>query len=360
MKQDLEATYHKNQPRSLKFRRQLLEWDRRENKRAMPWKGEKDPYKVWLSEIILQQTRVEQGLKYYEKFVKTYPTIDDLSEADEQEVFRLWEGLGYYSRCRNLIATARYISQENAGRFPSTHSEILALKGIGAYTAAAISSFAFGQPHAVLDGNVFRVISRIHAIDTPSDTTEGKKLFTGLANQMLSQEEPGRYNQAIMDFGATICKPLPQCHACFFRKGCKAYLEEKQLLYPVRMKTLNRKERWLNYIVISNGDKYAIRKRQAADIWKDLFEFLLLETPAEVSDQVLLGYVLENVGRPRVTGKPLGWDQQLTHQRIHFRFLQVIVDDTTLTDEFQWVSKAELSGFAFPKSLRQYISSELL
>ena len=360
MKEDLKGAKLKNQSRSRKFRLGLLEWDLRENAREMPWKGEKDPYKVWLSEIILQQTRVEQGWKYYEKFIKTYPTIDVLSEAGDEEVFRLWEGLGYYSRCRNLLSTARQISRENDGRFPSEHSKIMALKGVGPYTAAAIASFAFGQPHAVLDGNVFRVIARIHAIETPSDSTEGKKLFTELANHMLSREEPARYNQAIMDFGATICKPLPQCHRCFFRKNCQAYAQEKQLVFPVRLKTVNRKERWMNYLVISKHGKYAIRKRQSSDIWQNLYEFLLLETPVETSGQVLLAYVQENVGHARVAGKEARWDQRLTHQTIHFRFLQLVVEDASLTDEYQWVAKAELSKFAFPKSLRQFISSELL
>src|SRR5688572_25601737 len=177
----------------------LLKWDREQNIRQMPWKEEKDPYKIWLSEIILQQTRVEQGLNYYKNFIKTYPDIRQLARAPDEKVFKLWEGLGYYTRCRNLIATARHISNELKGKFPDNYKDIEALKGVGPYTAAAISSFAFNLPHAVLDGNVFRVLARIFGIDKPVDSTEGKKYFTALAEELLDKKQPGKYNQAIMD-----------------------------------------------------------------------------------------------------------------------------------------------------------------
>ena len=192
-----------------KFSRILQKWNREKNTRQMPWKGEKDPYKIWLSEIILQQTRVEQGLNYYNNFIKTFPDVHKLAKAPEEKIFKLWEGLGYYTRCRNLIASARYISKELKGKFPDTYEEIKALKGVGPYTAAAISSFAFNLPHAVVDGNVFRVLARIFGISTPIDSTEGKKKFTELANKLLDKKQPGFYNQAIMDFGAVICKPAP-------------------------------------------------------------------------------------------------------------------------------------------------------
>ena len=173
----------------------------------MPWKGEKDPYKIWLSEIILQQTRVEQGWRYYENFIERYPTIQQLAGAKDEHVFKLWEGLGYYNRCKNLLFTARFITKENEGKFPHQYEDILALKGVGPYTAAAISSFAFNQPYAVVDGNVFRVLSRIFDVETPIDSSEGKKIFTDIAFSQLDTKEPGAFNQAIMDFGATICKP---------------------------------------------------------------------------------------------------------------------------------------------------------
>ena len=189
------------------FSKRLLHWNKIQNKRAMPWKGEKDPYKIWLSEIILQQTRVEQGWNYYNRFVSTFPNIKKLAAAPEEKVFKLWEGLGYYTRCKNLIATAKFIAKEKQGEFPNAYNEILDLKGVGPYTAAAIASFAFNLPHAVVDGNVFRVLARFFGIETATDSTTGKKLFSGLAEELLDKKLPGIYNQAIMDFGAMICKP---------------------------------------------------------------------------------------------------------------------------------------------------------
>src|SRR5579859_1431456 len=198
--------------KKIDFTKTLLGWNSSGNFREMPWKGEKDPYKVWLSEVILQQTRVQQGWAYYEKFINAFPTIKDLAAALEQKVFKLWEGLGYYSRCRNLIATARKISDEYNGRFPHTYEEILALKGVGPYTAAAIASFAYNLPHAVVDGNVVRVLARFFGITTAADTTSGKKQFAELATALLDPSQAGIYNQAIMDFGATVCTPRnPQC-----------------------------------------------------------------------------------------------------------------------------------------------------
>ena len=190
----------------------LLNWNLNENIREMPWKGEKDPYKIWLSEIILQQTRVEQGLKYYENFISKYPHIDLLANAPEDEVFKLWEGLGYYSRCRNLLHTAKFISKELKGKFPDQYADILQLKGVGNYTAAAIASFAYNGDYAVLDGNVFRVLSRIYDLEIPIDSVAGKKEFSKLAQDLLPEKQAAIYNQAIMDFGAVVCKPLPLCN----------------------------------------------------------------------------------------------------------------------------------------------------
>ena len=222
-------------PKKAGFTTLLLKWHKRKNSRTMPWKGEKDPYRIWLSEVILQQTRVDQGWSYYEKFITAFPTIHDLAVAPEQQVFKLWEGLGYYSRCRNLIATAKKIDTEYKGEFPSTYEEILALKGIGPYTAAAISSFAFRLPHAVVDGNVTRVLARYFGEKTPIDTTAGKRLFTELAGNLLDKEHPDVYNQAIMDFGATVCLPRnPLCTDCIQRDDCQARINELTTQLPVK------------------------------------------------------------------------------------------------------------------------------
>lgn len=264
------------------FAKRVLIWDKNENTRQMPWKGEKDPYKIWLSEIILQQTRVEQGLKYYQNFINAFPHVHTLAKAPEEKVFKLWEGLGYYSRCRNLIATAKFISKDLRGAFPRDFESILQLKGVGNYTASAIASFAYNLPHAVLDGNVFRVLSRIFDIETPIDSTEGKKYFSEIAQKMLPKKRAGEYNQAIMDFGAVICKPYPECETCFFNDQCKAYLQGKQDLLPIKEKKIKIRERWLNYFILKYKDKVLIRQRTSKDIWQQLFEFLLIETEEAV------------------------------------------------------------------------------
>src|SRR4030095_7742264 len=206
------------------FTKKLLGWNRKHNKRSMPWKGESDPYRIWLSEIILQQTRVGQGMDYYQKFISGFPTIQDLANAPEKEVFKYWEGLGYYNRCRNLIAAAKKIALEKKGLFPSSYDQLLQLPGIGPYTAAAIASFAFGLPYAVVDGNVERVLARYFGISTPVGSVSGKKLYSALAAELIDRKEPAAFNQAIMDFGATVCKPQnPLCKTCVLAKNCQSY-----------------------------------------------------------------------------------------------------------------------------------------
>jgi A/G-specific adenine glycosylase len=343
------------------FTEALLQWNRTKNHRQMPWKGEKDPYKIWLSEIILQQTRVEQGLKYYERFVETYPTVDHLAAAPDQQVFKLWEGLGYYSRCKNLLETARYIANELNGVFPDQYSDILKLKGVGSYTAAAIASFAFNQPYAVLDGNVFRVLARIYDLEEPIDTTKGKKSFSDLADHQLSKDQPGTYNQAIMDFGALICKPFPECAACFFTEHCKAFLEGKQLLLPVKEKKLVVKERWFNYVVLRYKDLLAIKKRASRDIWQNLYEFPLIETsnPASIND--IQRQLEKNFGFTHpVQVQHESWitKQRLTHQIINFSFIEAEATQIKDIPGFQWVSAGQLSNYPFPKTLQEYISSK--
>ena len=221
------------------FTKKLLRWNKKYNRREMPWKGEKDPYKIWLSEIILQQTRVEQGWNYYLKFINTFPSVQQLAHASDTKIFKLWEGLGYYSRCKNLIATAKIIDKEYNGEFPDSYEKILSLPGIGPYTAAAIASFAFNLPYAVVDGNVLRVLTRIGGIKTPADSTKGKTLLNKLALELLDKKQPGLYNQAIMDFGAVVCKPkIPACHDCIMQKNCNAYQLELVAELPVKEKKI--------------------------------------------------------------------------------------------------------------------------
>ena len=336
-----------------------MRWHFRHNTRQMPWKGEKDPYKIWLSEIILQQTRVEQGLAYYEKFIIAFPTVHHLSNAPEAAVFKLWEGLGYYTRCRNLIETARYISRELNGRFPSTYDEILQLKGVGPYTAAAISSFAYNLPHAVVDGNVFRVLSRVFGVDMPIDSTNGKKYFTRLANETLDKKQPGNYNQAIMDFGATVCKPFAAlCGTCCLNKICYAFCNNKINLLPAKEKKSSIRKRYFYYFVIEHGNRRAIRQRTAKDIWNQLHEFPLIETEKPNDSDAIVAYavkqdLLQENNYHLVSISPL-YKQQLTHQLITGRFIHVKIR-TPYSAGWEWATPGEMRSLAFPKFINQYL-----
>lgn len=345
-----------------KFAEGLISWNKAENKRSMPWKNEKNPYKIWLSEIILQQTRVEQGLRYYNSFVQTYPAIEQLAAAQEKKVFKLWEGLGYYSRCKNLIFTAAFITNELNGIFPKDYKALLNLKGVGPYTASAIASFAYNLPHAVVDGNVFRVLSRIFYIELPIDTVQGKHFFSKLAQNILPKNIAGEYNQAIMDFGATVCKPLPECSKCFFNKRCKAFLLNKQRLLPNKIKQLKIRKRWFNYIVLKHKNKYAIRKRTAKDIWQNLFEFLLIETVEMPKQNEILKALQKNypfLPRP-FANKKIEMDQQLTHQLIHFSFFEIELDQEMFLEGFSWITIKALRDYAFPKTVQLFIQNTLL
>ncbi len=327
----------------------------------MPWKGEKDPYRIWLSEIILQQTRVDQGLNYYKDFVRTFRTIHQLAAAPEAQVFKLWEGLGYYTRCRNLIATAKYISAERKGVFPDTYDSIKALKGIGPYTAAAIASFAYDLPHAVVDGNVFRVLSRIFGISIPVDTTTGKKYFTQLAEELLDKKRPGLYNQAIMDFGAVICKPQPLCDVCVFQKYCYAYRNNKITELPVKEKKIRIRTRWFYYLVLEYRNTFAIRQRSGKDIWQQLFEFPLLERTGETGVEKILKeaqqkkWIIKN--KYQLLSFSSTFKQKLSHQLINGRFTRIRL--TRKPDQsWIWVNKEELNGHAFPQFINQYLRTK--
>jgi A/G-specific adenine glycosylase len=342
------------------FPAKLLKWDKDKNLRKMPWKGEKNPYKIWLSEIILQQTRVEQGIDYYNRFIKTFPDIHKLAKTPDHKIFKLWEGLGYYSRCRNLIETARHISNKRKGEFPANYEEIRALKGIGPYTAAAISSFAFNLPYAVVDGNVFRVLSRVFGITVPIDSSEGKKHFTALAKELLDKQRPGRYNQAIMDFGATVCKPVaPLCLQCPFRKTCSAFINKKISSLPVKEKKIKIKVRWFYFLVIELNNKVVIRQRTAKDIWQHLYEFPLIETGKEQDiEKILLLAEKGNWLSPAnytVTEVSGILKQQLSHQLIQGKFIKIkIKKDRGLNNEWEWADKIGLTKYAFPKLINSY------
>jgi A/G-specific adenine glycosylase len=347
------------------FTSTLLHWNKYDNSRTMPWKGEKDPYRIWLSEIILQQTRVEQGWAYYEKFIQEYPTVQQLAAAPEDNVFRLWQGLGYYARCRNMLAAARQIVANHHGHFPNTHESISALKGIGPYTAAAISSFAYNLPHAVLDGNVYRILARFFDIDTPIDSTAGKKQFSALAQELLPEGQSAAYNQSIMDFGAVVCKPQqPLCTTCPLAKKCKALKNGLVSLLPVKTKKLVIKKRYFYYLVLQYKDNIYIRKRLESDIWQNLHEFILVETSGPVTIQELEALPafqnkLENT-RYNIDGLSAAFKQQLTHQTIHSQFVMLTATQRPELPDYMAVPRKELDAYAFPKTITDFLQAKSL
>lgn len=255
------------------------------NGRDLPWRRTSDPYLIWLSEIILQQTRVDQGLDYYRRFVNRFPNVQSLAEADEDEVLHYWQGLGYYSRARNLHEAAKSMN----GKFPNIYNKVLALKGVGPYTAAAICSIAYGMPYAVVDGNVYRVLSRYFGIETPIDSTEGKKEFAELAQSLLDKDHPAEYNQAIMDFGAIQCTPAaPLCSTCPLASSCSAFIQNKINLLPVKSHKTKTSARYFNYLLIRNDQTFWLHKRVHKDIWHNLYELPLIETPRQFDTLLLL------------------------------------------------------------------------
>ena len=323
----------------------LLEWFR-ENGRELPWRQTHDPYSVWLSEIILQQTQVKQGWDYWERFMRRWPTVEALAAATEDEVLREWQGLGYYSRARNLHYAAKQIVA--LGHFPDTIEDIKQLKGVGDYTAAAIGSIAFGLPAAVVDGNVYRVLSRHFGIDTPINTTEGKKLFAALAQEQLlpalnrEGQGAGLYNQAIMDFGAIQCTPQsPRCDDCPLMETCAALREGRVGELPVKQKTLQVKERHLTYIYVRCNGETAIHRRPAGDIWQGLYEPLLTE-------QVPTGAVLLRQNVKHV----------LTHRILMADFYLLETDEKpVLPDDYFWIKETELDRYAVPRLIEILLSS---
>lgn len=309
----------------------LLEWFR-ENGRALPWRQTQDPYAIWLSEVILQQTQVKQGMNYWLRFMRHWPTVELLAAATEDEVLREWQGLGYYSRARNLHFAARQIVE--MGGFPQTLEGIKSLKGVGDYTAAAIGSIAFGLPAAVVDGNVYRVLSRHFGINTPINTTEGKKEFSLLANHLLPKKNASAYNQAIMDFGAIQCTPQsPRCLICPLQESCMALREGRVGELPVKMKTLKVKERHLVYIYVRHQGYIAIHRRGKGDIWQGLYEPLLTETVP--TDAVMLREKVRHV---------------LTHRILLADFyLWEPVERPQLPPDYFWIEESELDRYAKPR-----------
>ena len=341
----------------MNFSNILLKWYTF-NKRELPWRNTNNPYFIWLSEIILQQTRVEQGLPYYLKFIKLFPTISDLANAKEDKVLKLWQGLGYYSRARNLHYSAKYIVKYYDGKFPKQYQNILNLKGVGTYTAAAIASFSFGLAYAVVDGNVIRVLSRFFGIQIPFDTALGKKKYQQMAQDLLSKNYPAQNNQAIMDFGAIQCTPKqPICSSCPFICNCVAYNTNTIKELPVKLKKSKIKNRHLNYLVIQNRNATLLGKRNKG-VWVGLYEFPCIEYQTRKSEKKVLlsdewfvffknvNYKIELVSNEFV--------HKLTHQNIYAKFWILSVEDYKLKN-YSFVKNLEIKNYPVSRLIDKFL-----
>ncbi|MCI0920522.1 A/G-specific adenine glycosylase [Sphingobacterium rhinopitheci] len=303
----------------------LIDWYS-EHGRDLPWRNTNNPYIIWLSEIILQQTRVEQGLPYFYRFVDAFPTVSSFAAAQEEEILRLWQGLGYYSRARNMHKAAKLVMQLFDGVFPTAYEDVIKLPGVGDYTAAAVSSFSVNENRAVLDGNVFRVLSRYYGIDVPINTGQGKKIFHAVAQDILPKDQAAIYNQAIMDFGATVCKPKAAfCEACVLRLECVASRENSVSLLPVKIKGKGSRNRYFHYFVIQEGDSIVMNKRGESDVWANLYEFPLIETSTDSSLEELVMSPEYQQYFGSVLLEPVGEQVKhiLSHQNIHAKFYRI-------------------------------------
>lgn len=338
----------------------LISWYKK-NQRDLPWRKTKDPYKIWLSEIMLQQTQVAQGLSYYLKFTESFPTIKDLAKAPEDKVMRLWQGLGYYSRARNLHATAKRVAKDYKGIFPKTYDEIKLLKGVGDYTAAAIASIAYDLPHAVVDGNVYRVLSRLFNIATPINSTQGKKEFQLLADELLNHKQAALHNSALMEFGALVCRPQnPQCETCVVQSHCLAFKNNTVSSLPVKEKTIKIKDRHFHYFIFNYKDYVYVSKRTEKDIWQNLYEFHLIETAKKESEQLVLkSKRLEKFmkGAKLLKVTPLK-KHILSHQHLHSTFYEVKIDKAISHKSLMKVKRNELNKIALPQLIVKYLQKE--
>ena len=345
----------------MNFSKILIKWYL-QNKRDLPWRNTANPYPIWLSEIMLQQTRVAQGTPYFLSFTTEFPTVFDLAAASEEQVLKLWQGLGYYSRARNLHKTAQYIVTELNGIFPDNYNDLLKLKGIGEYTAAAIASFAYNECVAVVDGNVFRVLSRYFDIETDIAQACAKKEFAALAFELMPKDNPATFNQAIMEFGALQCVPKsPNCSICVFNESCAALQKKKVDRLPVKSKKIKVRNRYFNYIVANDeNENTLIQKRISKGIWQNLYEFPLLETEKEenfdfVLEQIQSEYFKENSISSMLETNDKSIIHKLSHQHLHIKFWKVNVNGTIKNG----INQENLKTFPFPIVIHNFIEKEL-
>ena len=342
----------------------LINWYE-ENRRNLPWRNDPTPYQVWLSEVILQQTRVNQGWDYYLRFVEKWPTVTDLAAASEEEVLKLWQGLGYYSRARNLHHCAQQVVAEYGGKFPADFEKLKQLKGIGDYTAAAIASIAYNLPHAVVDGNVYRVLARLYDIETPININEGQKLFAQLADELLNREQPGLHNQAMMEFGALHCTPKnPNCLLCPLQAQCLAFAHQTVMQRPVKLAKVKVATRYFNYLILKINDSVYLHKRSDNDIWKNLYDFPCIEsqkpmTVEEVIATEAFTQIIDNKPFTIIKSSPV-FTHKLTHRTLLAQFIEIKLEQELLQIETKGLFLAhetELGSFPIPRLIDLYLNN---
>lgn len=342
----------------------LMEWYQK-NKRTLPWREITDPYKIWISEIILQQTRVNQGISYYLRFIEQFPTLHTLAEANEDEVLKFWQGLGYYTRARNLHKAANQIILDYNGVFPTQHKDVLKLAGIGVYTAAAICSFAYNQPYAVVDGNVYRVLSRLFGIDTPIDTNLGKKAFALLSQDLLSPTEPAIHNQAIMEFGALQCIPSsPNCNYCPLNSHCIAFELKIANKLPVKLQKTKVTNRYFNYLYIEFQGNTFIQKRKAKDVWQNLYEFPLIESDHLLSSMELMENnsfkAIFNQIETDILKISNPMKHILSHRVIFAQFISIKITKTSESlSQFNQIKITELDNYAVSRLIESFLEKQV-
>ena len=336
----------------------LIAWYKK-NKRDLPWRHTKDPYKIWLSEIMLQQTQVIQGLNYYLRFTETFPTIVDLAKAPEDQVMRLWQGLGYYSRARNLHATAKNIATNFNGKFPNTYPEIKELKGIGDYTAAAIASIAYDLPFAVVDGNVYRVLARLFNIDTPINSSQGKKDFQLLANEILDTKKAALHNSALMEYGALVCKPQnPKCEECNLQHFCLAYKNNTVSTLPVKTNKLKIKNRYFHYFIFNYKNSVYIEKRTTKDIWQNLYQFYLIETDHDDTETSILKKLQTQLMLTKFVVEKVTKQKKhiLSHQHLYATFYEIQITEPLTQKGLVKTHRNKLNNFGIPQLITKYLN----
>lgn len=341
------------------YRKALTVWYNHA-KRDLPWRDSLEPYHIWVSEVILQQTRIQQGTEYYHNFLRLFPDVLTLANASEEEVLKAWQGLGYYSRARNMHHAAKTIQNTYNGVFPADYISIKKLKGIGDYTAAAIASIAFGLPYAVVDGNVYRVLSRLFGISTPIDSTAGKKEFYHLAQLMLDPGRPGDSNQALMELGAIQCLPAqPLCSDCPLLTNCYALANQCVDSFPVKSKKTKQKERYLNFIYLHQKNKLFLEKRDDKDIWRNMFQFPMIETNAPTSpEEVMCSRAWEDLFKnSSITIESVYTERihLLTHQRLHIRFFSVKLNGDSISGHLIVAEHGEISKYPVPKPVENFL-----